>query len=868
MLRIYVFVVALFIHGVLAAEERAAVVLENERIRAVFTPADSGVTQQFFARSGDAWKLVVESYVPPAEYPAGASQLYNRRLDPQRRHLASVSLAEVDAVQRDGNLQSVLLRGDSSGVPITQEIVLADGGDHFHVTVEADLDPDKRELDYLLSPFTFAKLLNEPEFTHAPCHKRRDDNIIGDGVFYAPAVIIQDGGLFAALAPDVAAINENVVYARGAREIAGPPAFAVKVDPDQISMPTGLDLDLQSYAEITNRPLFTYGVMDHIVTQHVYWLRDNRPGAMVRKVSSPKIRYAFDLFVAADAPRFRGYQRVAQHHWQKTGHEYFLRPRPQAMPLAEYARVCYPAYMKYQGYQAVGITHITHRDDPSHPEWNSWQQWQENGVPMGGWRLTAPQWYDIVYNCTWWNNVCDATGMYYWGQATGNDDWVDKARRAVNLTLSAPQKQGMFPSLYHLIEKRWIGSFWGPSDEGFSPNRTNRIWEFFDGDYMTSASSTTAAWLLEYYQTCEANEKILPYVENYAEFLISQIQSNGVVPEWLDKETLEPKPNLRDFNANGGLHAWVLAELYGLTTKPVYLEAARQQADFVIREVLPGQRWSDFETFYSCAAKPENFLDQRTGQPGRNLMSITWAINGLTSMYEVTGDNRYLDAAEAAADFGSLFQAVWAPHFDKVAYPFGGFAAQLGDGEWLDQRDHRFAGPLVKLGLLTGRAELIERGVAASRASLVLANHPRHQANEIYIHPIYPVGLGGENSIHGGYPQTALASGPSWNSVGGLAAAAHVARQLGGAYVDVKRNIAVGVDGVRVAEAVLDGDSLHIGLDNAVATLKHPYEQAFEIDLKVVGLAEDQTYRLSINGGTPQSVKGAELHSYRTRVEP
>ena len=98
----------------------------------------------------------------------------------------------------------------------------------------------------------------------------------------------------------------------------------------------------------------------------------------------------------------------------------------------------------------------------------------------------------------------------------------------------------------------------------------------------------------------------------------------------------------------------------------------------------------------------------------------------------------------------------------------------MGDAEWLDQRAHRFADPFVRIGLLTGRQDLVERGIAAARSSLTLANHPRHQANGIYTHTDFPVGLGPENIDHEGFPQRPLSSGPSWNSVGGLAGVAHV----------------------------------------------------------------------------------------------
>jgi hypothetical protein len=125
-------------------------------------------------------------------------------------------------------------------------------------------------------------------------------------------------------------------------------------------------------------------------------------------------------------------------------------------------------------------------------------------------------------------------------------------------------------------------------------------------------------------------------------------------------------------------------------------------------------------------------------------------------------------------------QAVWAPHYIITAYRFGGFSSQNSDDEWLDQRSHLFAGALVKVGLLYSRQDLLERGIAAARASLTLTNQPAHIKNDIYKYPNYPLGLGPENIDHEGSPQMPLRSGPGWAEVGGLSGTANVLRQLGG----------------------------------------------------------------------------------------
>ena len=186
-------------------------------------------------------------------------------------------------------------------------------------------------------------------------------------------------------------------------------------------------------------------MMDYVVHQHVWFQHSSVPGAMVRELSSNEVRIGMDLLLSADAPRYRGYQMAARHLWQRYGSKYFRQPKPQALPNAEYAKICYPANFNYQGYDVAG-EHLTHRNLSNRPDMLAWQQWEVAGQPVGGLRLYAPQWYQLIANLGWWNNVCDATGLYYWGKQLDDKDWLEKARRMVNLALSAPQNQGIFPA--------------------------------------------------------------------------------------------------------------------------------------------------------------------------------------------------------------------------------------------------------------------------------------------------------------------------------------------------------------------------------------------------------------------------------------
>ncbi len=843
------------------ARTESVVEIDNEFVKARFTAGKHGVKQEYLAARGGKWVLLAEEF-RPSQLRGSSVPLYETSIDPAHRLLVSETLQRVGAVEEEAESARLVLQGNCGEATIEQSVQLRRGQQYVHIEVKAALPGNPPKLEYLLAPLV-ATIDGKPDAVHAPTYKPTADSVIGDRVFFAPVVCVQQGGLFVSLVPDLDIVNRHVVCAKGARQHPDSNLFPVPVDPARLSMPTALDLELPSGT--TPRPILAYGMMDYIVHQHVWFQHLNSPGAMVRELSSNAVRIGMDLLLSAEAPQYRGYQMAARHLWQRYGSEYFHRPKPQAMPYAEYARICYPAHFSYQGYDIAG-EHLSHRRLPDRPDLRAWQQWEVGGRGVGGLRLHAPQWCNFIANLAWWNNTCDATGLHYWGKQLGDKNLLEKARRIVNLALSAPQNQGIFPAVYDLAGKRWLRSLWGPPLQGYDPGVSAPYWDWNTGGaYQCAAASLTAGYLLQYRSTCEDDTRILPYVRRYGDFLLANMPPNGCVPGWFTAD-LKPLPSLR-WNADGGSHVWVLSELYLATREQKYLTAAKQAAGFLLDEVMPHQRWADFEAYYSCAVKPETYFDARTGQWPCNTMSTSWALQGFLSLYEATQDKQYLDAAEAVADFASLFQAVWVPNYVVTAYPFGGLSSQLGDAEWLDQRAHRFADPFVRIGLLAGRQDLIERGIAAARSSLTLANHPRHRANGIYTHTNFPIGLGPENIDHEGFPQRPLSSGPSWNSVGGLAGVAHVMQRLGGAYINFEKNLAVGVDGLGIVSFQRQHRTIRLKLESQLAALPSPYEEPYSVELRIVGLPGGE-YALHINDYPPRRVDAAALSHFSFLVAP
>ena len=667
---------------------------------------------------------------------------------------------------------------------------------------------------------------------------------------------------FCALLPDLDLLNQEVVYAQGARPVDGHRGFQVPQDPAKISMPAILDLDLQS--GLSPDPIFAFGFSDFVTEQHVFWRHENKQGAMVRELSRNKLSYGFELFLRADAPADRGYQEVSRHLWKRYGAHYLQQPRPQAMPFSEYARVCFPAAFAYKGDVAKDTKRYAAKQpyDPADSgPLETWLEFDLDGRPCGGIRATPAQWYYDIQFSPWWNNVRDAVGMYWWGTRC-DPSLVSKARRMVNLSLSAPQHEGIFPSIYSVREKRWFGCYWKPAEDfrsdwpfpaTWDPAKIpTTFWDYQSDYYQTSAASKTGVYLLRFRRLCEDEPRIVPYLRAYGDFITSHLDSNGCLPAWFTSD-LQPVRQLR-FNGEGGIHIGFLCELYTATREEKYLEAAERLAAFMNKNILPSRRWYDFETFYSCSIKPENFHDNFTGQWPQCTLSMLWAIDGFAALHAATGKLDYLGAAEAAADYAGFFQAVWQPHFIITAYAFGGFRSQNSDAEWLDMRQSLFGEAFARLGLATGRQDLLERGVAALRASFAIINDPRLIQNDIFRYPRYPRGIEPENIDHEGLPQDPLRSGFDWGEGGALASAAGLLQQLGSAFIDFKRNIAVGVDGVYVKSFKLEGRQISVELDNQLAALPFPYSTPYHFDLRIEGLPAGK-YKLVVNGSAALAVE-------------
>ena len=695
--------------------------------------------------------------------------------------------------------------------------------DHISVSLVMRTDKPGAPFEYFLASHAFApggKPASDagmPDRTFAPALRPHPDEVIGDHVFRAPAVAAQKGTVAAALVPRLDTLGANRI------------------------MPMILDLDARS--GVVDATLLSFGFCDHHVNGHVYFV--HHPGET--RFTAPEMRLDYDLMLTAQAePPGRGagfLEGVARRQWDTAGRQWLARVLPQTMPFAEYARACYPAALA----EKVGRTQ------------RGWWETEMNGARAGGVFAGWGYHEGNTHWQAWFNNLRSAYGMHWWGEQLGNDDWLTRSQAMLRAALAAPQSpEGPFPSTYNHDRGEWIGSLMAQSvGRGAYYDSVDMAWKGY--------------WLLRWQQDIAATTETLDYCRRLGDFFVAHQEKSGAIPNWFTRD-LKPVDVLREA-APTAMPGWFLAELHGVTGDSRYLEAARRAADFVAREVVPQNRYYDFEVFFSCSSKPcidggrghEAMRDPHTLQPPQNTLCMQWTAELMKRVYELTDERRYLDSGLDALATLSMYQNAWPVAWRRKANTFGGFGVQNTDGEYNDARQSQFGCTLCDYGAMLGRRDLFERGVAAIRASLALVNHPAQVGNDVYPYPNYPPGLSPENTGHGGGDSVETRTGFDWGEGSGLAGAAYVMRRYGGVYADARNGWAVGIDGVT---AQLAGGDLRV--TNGLAELKAPFDGDPQVTPSV---AHARRGAVTVNGktwktGTPISPVRAEARPRELPLNP
>jgi hypothetical protein len=603
--------------------------------------------------------------------------------------------------------------------------------------------------------------------------KNEADDIVPDWAFKSPAVMLQQGKVFTALMPELS---------------------------DRRSDPLALDLDVTSQ----KLPWLSYGALSSQPYGHSYFRRSPDAGP---RVVAGTIEYRYSI-VASAQPYKLGYRRVVRRLWAHEGHKELLRSndlqqnviRPELVTFDDWRTDTWGRYANavYRGFNCGGQHCGTLVSDRN---------------PGGVWDKPAP---DAWFNA-WFQTLRSAYGWYLYGQKTNDKEIEGKAESILNLALKSPQNHGAFPTVYLLNDKRWI------PDDG---------WAGYADDYHTFCMSWTAYWMLQWGNNLTPNRKneILAFVRPYGDFLVKHQLASGVIPSWYDKD-LKPRSEFRDFNAETAASALLLASLSQATGDRTYLNAAERAMGFITKEVLPRQRWFDFETFKSCARKPFDFYDAWTAQYPQNNLATIQAAKAYLQIYQVTNKREYLEQGKQVLDYLLLTQQVWNnPAFSPKLV--GGFTTQNTDAEWSDARQGYAAVLLWDYYKATGEQEYLERAVAAARSTFAVAPW--------------------ENWAHTGYiDEPGSLTGFHWGAGSAMTSVEMMSPSLGDAFIDVQKKQGVGFNACSLRNVTVNGNSISFDLETFPASRS--------VKFRFAGVDPHTSYQITWNGSHSSAVDGSAL---------
>jgi len=746
--------------------------MSNGNLRIEATASGSSSVETIYLKRGSEWVAVLS---------ASSSALRVTASD-------GMKVCQLKKVERIEH--GLLLNGDcgpSGGYD--QRIVFTGQQDVLQVTTRLRLPPQtvvnaiEDRYDFLPEKHPVSGPLDSPlDFVWSQDIKRGADDVVAANQFKSPVVLFQQGEILAALTPT---LRERIVES------------------------LALDMDVTS----GSHPWLSYGAVPSEPQGHSYYHRvaNQSPHNIANKMI-----YAYKITVSKQPPML-GYRRVVRDLWTEYGHPALLDSpdmqqnvvNPELASFADWRTEAWHTYADrvYTGFDCGS---------------NKCGTLTSNRTFAGS---PAPGQPDAWFN-PWFQTLRTAYGWFLYGEKTHDAAIMAKADSVLTLALSAPQKQGAFPSIYYVKDNKWF------NDDG---------WAGYKEDYSAFSMSWTAHWMLKWATDLEPNRKkeILKFVTAYGDFLLKRQLQSGVIPSWYD-ESFTPRTEFRDFNGETGASALLLAELGVVTGDARYTQAAERGMQFVTDQVIPRQKWFDFETFLSCARKPYDFYDTWTAQFPQNNLAEIQTVQAWLTLYQSTHKAIYLERGTNALDYLLLTQQVW----NNPLYTpklLGGFTTQNTDSEWSDARQGYVAPLLLEYYQATGNFEYLERAVAAARSTFAVAPW------ENWAHNGHPDGPGAMTGFH-------------WGTGSAMTAVELMDPVLGDAYIDANSGKGVGFDECTLRDVLVKDNSISFEIESK------DRQRSFTVHFANVDSAKH--YSVSWNRNPAVSVAGSELLTNGVKVAP
>ena len=622
------------------------------------------------------------------------------------------------------------------------------------------------------------KAAGEPDFWWAPHLAPNPGDCIAQHVFRSPALISMAGRRTLIIVPDLDICGANP------------------------QTPWFLDLDAPAKT-------LRLGLSKTKIIAHVQY--HQAPG-MVLGPGDVELGFFVTAYTDGQTPP-NPWARVTDFLWKRWARPLLAKGEPLTVPMDAYVRHTYNWAFR------------------------SWKDaiWQE--LTIGGMRVGAPKFianttespnykgpmdqreFLSLWNQAWFSSLRSAIGVARFARRTDDAFLREKADLTKAFALSAPMKNGIFPSVYRTDmeevkvggatvhrSKGWSTGYWTNSD------RTPREQGISDAWYHVLDASWTALQMLRWNEDVSSDPRLVAYARSYAEKLLTLQDVKGFFPAWLDPQTLKPAAALADSPESAASVTFLLHLARG-TGDARYRKSALRAMDALLAEAIPAGRWEDFETYWSCSGwGKKEFLGRRIPRNAlykKNTLSMFWTAEALLDCYKATKEDRYLRWGRRVLDELSMYQQSWQPPFIYIP-ALGGFGVMNFDGEWNDSRQSLFCELFMDYYRVTGDAVLFERGVAALKAGFVMMYCPENPKAKPLWEKVWPFfgekdyGFTMENYGHGGEVS------PEGEGIGsftiydwGNGAAAEARNRIfdhyGDVFIDRVRGLGFGIDSIEVA---------------------------------------------------------------------
>jgi hypothetical protein len=669
---------------------------------------------------------------------------------------------------------------------------------------------NKKELNISKILVNYDILLgNDPDFTWVPHLCPGEQYVIGDHVFRSPVIVYKKGKYAFAFIPDLKTLRNN--------------------RPFQSFMKFNLKPKKNS-----KYPQIYYGFGNYEPIKHVLFKHDELKEWRVQKDTDLTFRFYIIVFLDKNKAEILKY--VNHFFWEKYGRKNLYESlNPQVLPFEINVQEGYKAvFERHQSWGSFKINNVPcggiwHRswagkkkksieyikpdilEDYLKRSTSGMPSLQSEAIDMINELTYDPvkvKWFDKytrrrayiprtaeIWNNAFFLNIRTAYGLRYFGEYWNDSYLIERGNQILNTILNLPRIKGIFPSVIFPAS---------PDSNVISTINGLKAFSYSD-DYHVVDSCLAMYWALKYYKDFEKKEEIIERSKELLD-LIEEIQlENGAIPTYLsyeeNKETLITSKILID-SASSGAALMFLTEYFKVSKDLRKISIAKRIAQYLNENIIPSNKWHDFEPYFSCSQLSLDTYDHYTTSHLMNTLCIYWCSEGFKELYKITSDLEYLKTGEYVLSILSLFQQVWVMPYISIN-TFGGFGVQNHDAELNDARQGLFVPIYMDYYLLTGKNEYIERGIAALRASWALQLLKEYEiqcpGNLQGIDTVEGVDKGSvyENYAHTGSDfRTPGHIAFDWGVGTAATATAYVKKHFGDLFIDFQRSSIWGIDGL------------------------------------------------------------------------